>query len=152
MTAADDALLARLDAAECGSGDALPTLCIDFDGVIHSYDEGWQDGRIYGGVVPGFFEWAETATKQFKLVIYSSRSKDPDLLQQMTTWMYVQQREWWASTEPSGPPVAEFTFASEKPAAWLTIDDRAICFIGDWSAPELRPSAMRAFKPWNARP
>lgn len=131
--------------------DFKPTLCIDFDGVIHSYEKGWQHGIIYGSVVPGFFEWAEKAAKQFKLVIYSSRSKSEEGQMAMLAWLINQRREWRAAggmhetTDALG-----LEFADQKPAAWLTIDDRAIHFKGDWSAPELEPDAMRAFKPWNA--
>ena len=121
-----------------------PTICIDFDGVIHSYERGWQGGEIYGTVVPGFFDWAAEAAKHFDLVVYSSRSKDPDLRAKMADWL-----SWeWAAVEgrTSDPP---WTFAHEKPAAFLTIDDRAIRFDGRWDAPELTPDAILAFKPWN---
>jgi hypothetical protein len=125
-----------------------PILCIDFDGVIHSYERGWQDGEIYGTIVPGFFAWAEAAASHFKLAVYSARSKNPALLAKMAAWLLEQQQSWYASQV--GYPPYRFDFVHEKPAAWLTIDDRAIVFRGDWSAPDLTPGAMLAYTPWNA--
>lgn len=126
-----------------------PTICIDFDGVIHSYEKGWQNGVIYGTVVPGFFEWARRTEKQFELVIYSSRSKDPAGLTAMAAWLDERRKEWCAD-KPEEQGTLSISFTDKKPAAWLTIDDRAFCFKGDWKAPELQPEAMLAFKPWNA--
>jgi len=132
--------------------DFKPILCVDFDGVVHSYEKGWQDGVIYGTVTPGFFEWAEQAAKQFNLVIYSSRSKSEEARVDMLVWLIDQRREWRKAGGMHETDAAlDFEFADQKPPAWLTIDDRAICFKGDWSAPELTPDAMRAFKPWNVK-
>ncbi len=129
--------------------DFKPTICIDFDGVIHSYERGWQGGVIYGTMVPGFMAWSMTVQADFNLVIYSSRSKTPEGISAMQTWMLERVREWMMPFEAKRW-LAGFTFSAEKPAAWLTIDDRAIRFQGDWTAPELSPDAILAFKPWNA--
>ena len=125
-------------------------ICIDFDGVIHSYEHGWQDGDIYGTVVEGFWEWALIAQEKFKLVIYSSRSSDPNMLVQMHNWL---NNEWqkYCTTKQLIQPIPNYHYTREKPAAFITIDDRAITFKGDWSAPELTVEAMLAFKPWNVK-
>lgn len=121
-------------------------LCIDFDGVIHSYEKGWQKGVIYGTVVPGFFEWAQEANKSFHLIIYSTRAKDPVQAKEMQDWVQ-QHYEAWSGYDKS--QAVNFDYAHQKPAAWLTIDDRAVCFKGDWASQEVSPSALKAFKPWN---
>jgi hypothetical protein len=131
--------------------DYKPILCIDFDGVIHSYEKGWQDGVIYGTATTGFWEWAEQAVKLFRLVVYSSRSKTVEGTEAMSLWMIEQRRAWREAGgvhETTDPLMLEC--AHEKPAAFLTIDDRAIQFRGDWSA--LPPAMLRQFKPWNAKP
>ena len=117
----------------------LPILCLDFDGVIHSYEKGWQDGVIYGSVTPGFFDWAFEAQKYFRLVIYSSRSKTDEGRLAMGSWLAEQLRQ------RGGRPIT-FEMAAEKPAASLTIDDRAICFDGQWS--NIPPDILLNFKPW----
>jgi hypothetical protein len=126
-----------------------PVLCIDFDGVIHSYERGWQGGEIYGTLVPGFVAWAASAAQQFGLVVYSSRSATEAGIAAMRSWLRAQLRERMMPSEID-QFVAMFEFADKKPAAWLTIDDRAVRFEGKWDAPELQPDRLRAFKPWNA--
>src|SRR6202035_2633567 len=117
-----------------------------------SYDKGWQDGTIYGTVVPGFFEWIEKAKDHFRLIIYSSRSKSDDGVVEMGRWLHEQRSIWRKATNfPRLSSAAELEFAHEKPAAFLTIDDRAIRFDGDWSAYELTPALLLDFKPWNQR-
>ena len=131
-----------------------PTICIDFDGVIHDYMHGWQDGSIYGGVVPGFFEWAAEAHQTFDLVIYSSRSSDPEQLEAMSDWLDMHMDEWGRSRQDAGldtPDMPCFEYAAVKPPAWLTIDDRCIRFDGDWGADALRPQYLHLFKPWNQK-
>ena len=146
-----------------------PTICIDFDGVIHSYDRGWQGGVIYGEVTAGFWDWAiRTHAAGVDLVVYSSRSSEPDqrlLLQEwlIQQWVRSAPERWVARNVSGGEPEFKFNlladgttafrlaFASEKPAAWITIDDRAIQFTGDWADPALSAEAIMAFKPWNAK-
>lgn len=117
-------------------------ICIDFDGVVHSYEKGWQGGEIYGTVVPGFFEWSEKACQHFRLVIYSSRSKTPEGIEAMKAWLLRQLQECGEQW------IIAYDFSDTKPPAFLTIDDRAIRFDGDWGAPELSLDALRNFKPW----
>ena len=132
--------------------DFKPILCIDFDGVIHSYERGWQDGVIYGHAMPGFFDWVQEAAKLFKLVIYSSRSKTPEGIEAMKDWLAVEVCKWMVERNLGDTLDLDgsFEFASEKPPAFLTIDDRAIQFEGNWNALGLVPKFLRDFKPWNA--
>ncbi|SRR6266481_4903763 len=125
-----------------------PILCLDFDGVIHAYTSPWTNPEtISDSVTPGFFDWAQEAGKLFRLVIYSSRSKSPDAKFEMNKWFLREFAAYRAAGGKADLPSIEF--AHEKPAAFLTIDDRAVCFDGDWN--NFVPARMRAFKPWNKR-
>jgi hypothetical protein len=126
-----------------------PILCVDFDGVIHSYTSKWIDEKtIPDPPVPSALRWLVEASKNFKVVIYSSRSKSREGIAAMGHALQL-----WADQE-SLPDQDRFVldaieFAHEKPPAFLTIDDRAIQFNGDWSS--LDPEKLRLFKPWNKR-
>ena len=126
-----------------------PILCVDFDGVIHSYESGWQGADVVAdGPVPGAIDFLSRATDHFDVCIYSSRSSQPGGREAMGGALARWIKEW-AETAPEGltPPVVRM--AAEKPAAFLTIDDRAVCFEGDFAA--LDPAKLAAFKPWNKR-
>lgn len=130
-----------------------PILCVDFDGVVHSYTSGWK-GEL---VIPdpptdGALRWFWKATEWFDVQIYSSRSKYPGGPAAMRNWMAKHAAVDFSSDHPMCWPegaVYPITFAYEKPAAFLTIDDRAICFDGNWA--ELEPASLLDFKPWNKR-
>lgn len=124
-----------------------PILCLDFDGVIHSYEKGWQDGEIYGTVTEGFWPWLEEAVKHFDVVVYSSRCQDPNMVIRVSKWLEQQWQEY-LNKLCLVAPMPDIAFAFQKPKAFLTIDDRALTFKGRWE--ELNPAQLRAFKPWNA--
>ena len=132
-----------------------PILCVDFDGVVHSYTSPWiNEVTIPDPPVPGALEWLWKATEWFNVVIYSRRSRTEAGRMAMKLWLMEHSKHVFIEDHPmiaGGLPdsVYPIDFAAEKPAAFLTIDDRAVTFEGDWS--ELDPCAMLGFKPWNKR-
>jgi hypothetical protein len=126
-----------------------PTLCVDWDGVVHSYTSGWKGAAVIPDPpVPGALEWLYRASKLFNVVIYSTRSKDPEAIMAMRIWLGYHAHASLPELQ-AFELLAVVCFAYEKPPAFLTIDDRAICFDGDWS--KLEPEKLLDFKPWNQR-
>ncbi len=126
-----------------------PTIAIDFDGVIHAYTSQWvHAGVIADDAVPGFWEWADTVCKFYRLVIFSSRCDNEKAIDAMRRWL-IEQRTKWRKEGGKTDGTAHFEFATRKPSAHVLIDDRAIQFRGRWDAPELSLEAIRNFKPWN---
>lgn len=123
--------------------DPRPTLCLDFDGVLHSYVSGWKGADVIPDPpVEGAIEWLEHMTRddaKFQVCIYSSRSKQEGGIDAMLCWL-----------EEHGATVGCMTrlgFPTQKPPTFLTIDDRAFCFIGKFP-PE---DELINFKPWNKK-
>jgi hypothetical protein len=98
-----------------------PILCLDFDGVIHSYSRGWDTGAIYDTVTPGFFDWAVKAQEHFKLVIYSSRSATTAGRFEMGKWLREQLAEW----NPDGSEARACVPHGERKAAGIPDDRRS---------------------------
>lgn len=49
------------------------TIAVDFDGVIHSYENGWQDGTIYGELMPGVVPALTWIMTEQPVFIHTSR-------------------------------------------------------------------------------
>ncbi len=133
-----------------------PILCLDFDGVLHSYVSGWvEHDFIPDPPVPGAMQFLYEAQKHFTVKIYSSRSSSDTGIRAMITWI-----SYWSEKElPNEAPDYvcnavknaychnKDAWPQEKPAAFLTIDDRAITFTGKWPDVE----ELLTFKPWNKK-
>lgn len=125
-------------------------LCVDFDGVIHSYVSGWKGADVVSDPpVPGALRWLLKATEFFDVQIYSSRSSQPGGVAAMREWLLNFAIHEWGDKDFADQFMASIAFPAQKPAAFLTIDDRAVCFEGNWS--EIDPSNLLNFKPWNKR-
>lgn len=124
------------------------TVAVDFDGVLHLYNSGWLGAEIIpDGPVPGAMRWLwQLIEYGFDVCISSTRCSTSDgrraMREALTTWMQdevsdiaakdVNHRVW---------------FAEKKPAAWVTIDDRVMCFRGEFPTTK----EIDEFKPWNKK-
>lgn len=52
----------------------VPTIALDFDGVIHAYSRGWHDGTIYDELMPGAVEGMRELLKNYAVFIFTARS------------------------------------------------------------------------------
>lgn len=60
----------------------LKTVSLDFDGVIHRYSKGWQDGTIYDPPITASFEMMRLLMIRHPLVISTVRDID-----QVAEWL-----------------------------------------------------------------
>lgn len=123
-------------------------LCVDFDGVLHSYMTPWEGHDIVSDPpVKGAMEWLVDMelSEDYQVCIYSSRSRYRAGVMAMKAWIALWLTKCKDRSEQDRIRTAKnLVFLSQKPAAYLTIDDRAICFKGEFPTVE----DMDNFKPW----
>jgi hypothetical protein len=128
-----------------------PILCVDFDGVIHSYSSGWKGAAmIPDPPVPGALKWLRKTSEWWDVQIYSSRTSQEGGVAAMREWLLNFAIHEFGDKDAADYFMSLVKFPEQKPAAMLTIDDRAICFDGKWD--ELDPADLLNFQPWNKRP
>lgn len=125
-------------------------LCLDFDGVIHSYTTPWAAPDIIpDDPVPGAIKFLFDATIYFDVAIFSSRSATKAGREAMAHYI-TKHMERYAEFNgydliTVGEVQARISFPETNPPAFLSFDDRAMTFTGVFPDPVL----LLHFKPWN---
>lgn len=102
------------------------TIAVDFDGVIHTYEDGWRDGTIYGSVVEGCREALQRLMNTgCDIVIYSTRTDPKDVGGVLQSGQLAEMHRWLTENKV---PFTRIHFGAGKPLSWAFIDDRAIRF------------------------
>lgn len=107
----------------------MPTICVDFDGVIHRYSNGWQEGVVYDPPVEGTkraMKWF--VERGYRVVILTARLQPryPDIQEQRAKM--IQWLTKYGFNE--GEHYHEIT--NNKPSAEMYIDNKAMRFTGNW--------------------
>jgi hypothetical protein len=92
-----------------------PPIAVDFDGVIHTYSRGFDDGSIYDGPMPGVIEALTFLKEKYYIYIFSNRSGTPEGKVAIEEFLQANRI-----------PFDEVSMT--KPPAKFYIDDRAVRF------------------------
>src|SRR3712207_6302999 len=96
----------------------MPIACVDLNGVLDSYT-GWQGPKHFDAPRPGAREFlAALGARGFEVVVFTTRYADD-------VWQWLREHEL-------DHLVTDVT--DRKPAAHVFVDDRAVCFRGDFAA------------------
>lgn len=97
------------------------SICLDFDGVIHSYESGWKGAdTIPDAPVVGTKEAIEELRKTYDVKVYSSRCGQEGGKQAMADWFLKHG-------------IVVDQICDHKPPALVYVDDRGVTFNGNWA-------------------
>jgi len=124
-------------------------VCLDFDGVIHSYTSGWKGIDIIPDEpVPGAIDFIiNCIASDFEVHVFSTRSEKEEGRNAMREWLHKHMAQYWIEhhiVQPLDNIYGQIEFPASKPPAWITIDDRAIQFNGVWPTMDV----IANFAPW----
>lgn len=105
--------------------DAMKTIAIDFDGVIHDNSLGYNDGKIEGEIIPGAKKAIRKMHKRgYKLVLFSCKARNDRLPVGGKTGKQLIKE--WLTLNGIDKYFSDIT--AQKPSCWLLIDDNCYQF------------------------
>lgn len=103
------------------------TICIDFDGVINSYENGFQGKGKFDDPVPGCAEAIQNLKQAgHTIIIHTCRTEVHDIRN------YLLDHNIPFDYFNFNPENREFDLNATKPLADIYIDDKALNFGGSW--------------------
>ncbi len=105
-----------------------PVVCVDLDGVLNAFD-GWKGADVFHEPRPGAREFLKALDALgYSVVVFTCR--------------WAPHVEQWLASHGLSEYVAAVT--DKKPAAHVYVDDRAICFQGDFQRTLAQISGFKA--------
>lgn len=102
-------------------------IMIDVDGVLHTYSNGWNEGKL-GKIIPGSKEALDQLHKNgFEIVIFTSRAAKQINIKPTSEKLISDLKIWLDKNK-----VYYDKITGEKLNAVAYIDDRAIRFENNW--------------------
>lgn len=96
------------------------TVCLDFDGVLHSYRSGWCGADVIPDPpIHGTREAVERIRQVYRVVVYSARCSTEAGREAIANWLLKNE-------------IIVDEVCEHKPQAFVYVDDRAVRFRGDW--------------------
>jgi hypothetical protein len=118
-----------------------PTICIDVDGVIADYSQGFKGPKVIGAPLPGAREFLERLREAgWKIVIFTTRGNDVMEQYMEQHSLYYDEINDNSSLRGENPG---------KPIAAVYLDDRGIRFNGDF---DQAFEQIMNFKVWYEEP
>lgn len=118
------------------------TVGLDFDGVIHSYERGWQNGQIYGTLMPGARDGIRTVMSAEAAFVFTAR-EDLDVvvewIEQKLGIPAVSHADWEGEFLDGDAPAfwnekGRLLVTNRKLPARKYLDDRGVTFgSGGWA-------------------
>lgn len=116
------------------------TICIDFDGVLHDYSEGFEGKDVFGDMVPNADKGTQLLKKKgWTIIIYTTRPKTAKLEKWLKdngiAYDYINENPDQPEDSKGGKLISD-----------LYLDDRGMRFNGQWN--EWLMEDIASFQPW----